>query len=187
MADHLADTSKVDLQIDIGHAEALPYPDNSFDVVLFFESACHFEDRLTFFNEVYRVLKPGGRLAGEDWLATDLSNELMRTQWIDPICKTWAIPMLGDAQEYRLLMESAKLVDIVITDMQNVMALRRGFAVEAGELLELEQEIQDCPQPLLALTLKGIAMLGKAVNAGAFTIGQFYARKPSGPQTENEI
>jgi len=133
---------------------------------------------MAFFKEVFRVLKPGGRLAGEDWLATNLSNKNQQAKWIDPICKSWAIPMLGDAVEYQQLMESANLIDIMITDMQTIMPLRKGFAVSQEDLSELEQDIQQCPNPLLALTLKGLAKLGMAVNEGAFTIGQFKAKKP---------
>jgi len=178
MAERLAESQKASIQVDLGHAESLPYPDNSFDAVTFFESACHFEDRQAFFDEVFRVLKPGGRLAGEDWLAVNLQNANWRELWIDPICKTWAIPMLGDESEYHQLMESANLIDIKIVDMQTIMALHKGFAVTQEDLNELEIEIRNCPNPLLALTLKGLAKLGMAINAGAFTIGQFSARKP---------
>jgi ubiquinone/menaquinone biosynthesis C-methylase UbiE len=178
MAEYLAASRKVSIQVDLGHAEALPYPDNSFDAVTFFESTCHFEDRQAFFKEVFRVLKPGGRLAGEDWLAANFLNKCKRVKWIDPICKTWAIPMLGDKREYQRLMESSHLIDIKIIDMQTIMPLHKGFAVTQEDLSALEQEIKHCSNPLLALTLRGLKNLGKAVNEGAFTIGQFMARKP---------
>lgn len=178
MAEYLAASRKVSIQVDLGHAEALPYPDSSFDAVTFFESTCHFEDRQAFFKEVFRVLKPGGRLAGEDWLATNLSNKSKRVKWIDPICKTWAIPMLGDAREYRRLMDSANLIEIKIIDMQTIMPLHKGFAVTQEDLNQLNQEMQHCSNPLLALTLRGLENLGRAVNEGAFTIGQFMAEKP---------
>lgn len=177
-AEYLAATQKASIQVDIGHAEALPYPDDSFNAIVFFESSCHFENRRAFFDEVFRVLKPGGRLAGEDWLATDLSDESRRVKWIDPICKTWAIPMLGDAREYRQLMESAHLIDIGIIDMRTIMPLEKGFAVTRESLEELAQEIEVCSNPLLALTLRGLEKLGMAVKEGAFTVGQFTARKP---------
>lgn len=178
MAEHLAASRKVSIRIDLGHAEAMPYPNNSFDAVTFFESACHFKNRQAFFKEVFRVLKPGGRLAGEDWLMTNSSNKSNRVKYIEPICKTWAIPMLGDALEYQRLMESANLVDIKIIDMKTIMPLHKGFAVTQENMDELEHEIQHCANPLLALTLGGLKNLGIAVNKGAFTIGQFMARKP---------
>ncbi len=178
LAEQMAQKQKTEVSIDLGHAESLPYPDNSFDVVCFFESSCHFANRQKFFHEVYRVLKPGGRLAGEDWLATDLSDLEANKTWIDPICKAWAIPTLGDVTEYQRLMESANLVDIKISDMQTLMPLHKGFAITEKDHLLLRREIQDTPSPLLRLTLKGLLRLGMAMAAGAFTIGQFRACKP---------
>lgn len=178
IAEELATSQKAKIRVDLGHAESLPYADNSFDVVVFFESPCHFEDRQAFFREAKRVLKPGGRIAGEDWIATDLSDTSHRQQWIDPICKAWAIPMLGDLNEYRQLMTAADLVSIDTADMASLMSLHKGFAVSDEDQKDLQREIDNCPNPLLSLTLKGLARLGAAINAGAFTIGQVYAEKP---------
>ena len=44
-----------------GDAEKLPFPDASFDVVLNVESCHHYPSLTTFFREVARVLRPGGR------------------------------------------------------------------------------------------------------------------------------
>ena len=178
IAERLARSLNAVIQVDLGHADALPYPSASFDVVTFFESTCHFEDRGAFFKEVFRVLKPGGRLAGEEWLARDLSDDKQRTRWIDPVCKAWAIPMLGDFREYRRLMESAGLIDVTITDLQDIMALHKGFTVTKSALGDLEPKIRACPDALRRLILRGLASLGLAVNAGAFTIGHVVAKKP---------
>lgn len=49
------------LEGDVG---ALPFNDNSFDIVLSMNGFHAFPDKTKAFNEVFRVLKPGGKLIG---------------------------------------------------------------------------------------------------------------------------
>jgi microcystin synthetase protein McyJ len=57
-------------QIDIrlGSATAMDFPEASFDAVLALECAFHFDTREAFFCEAYRALKPGGVIALADML-----------------------------------------------------------------------------------------------------------------------
>ncbi len=44
------------------HAEELPFPDESFDLVLLFEAIYYVQNALRFLDETQRVLRPGGTL-----------------------------------------------------------------------------------------------------------------------------
>jgi SAM-dependent methyltransferase len=48
------------LDFRIAHAQNLPFPNDSFDVVISVESAHHYADIIRFLDEAYRVLRPGG-------------------------------------------------------------------------------------------------------------------------------
>lgn len=50
----------------VGDCENMPFEDGSFDVVINSQSFHHYPDPQAFFNEVARVLKPGGKLVLRD-------------------------------------------------------------------------------------------------------------------------
>ena len=53
----------------VGDCENLPFPDESFDVVICCQSFHHYPNVQNFFHSVYRVLRPGGRLILRDMTA----------------------------------------------------------------------------------------------------------------------
>ena len=58
------DTYREDEHIEIHKMDAhhLPFPDRSFDLVLLFEALYYLNDSEQFMSEVFRVLRPGGKL-----------------------------------------------------------------------------------------------------------------------------
>ncbi len=48
------------ISFKVGDAESLPFPDESFDVLINVESSHCYGDVSAFFRQVYRVLRPGG-------------------------------------------------------------------------------------------------------------------------------
>lgn len=172
--------SALQVGFDLGEASSLPYPDASFDVVLFFESACHFPDRARFFAEAWRVLKPGGRLAGQDWLAGEGLAPHLRAPMVARICATWAIPGLDTVARYAALMAGAGFDVQLARDMREEMDLLRGFMARADQRLEVEREMARTASPIRAMIMEGLLVLGEAAECGAFTVGRFLARKDAG-------
>jgi ubiquinone/menaquinone biosynthesis C-methylase UbiE len=48
----------------------LPFDDQSFDVVFSKDALIHVADKETLFEDIFRVLKPGGMFAASDWLTS---------------------------------------------------------------------------------------------------------------------
>lgn len=167
------------LAFDEGSASALPYPDASFDVVLFFESACHFPDRARFFSEAWRVLKPGGRLAGQDWVGCEQLPAAARRAYLERVCATWAIPSLDTVSGYAGQMAQAGFDVALARDMRTEMDVLRGFMTTSAERTEVAAELRACADPVRRLIMEGLLVLGEAAQAGAFTIGRFLAHKPA--------
>lgn len=161
---------------DLGDASHLPYPDASFDVVLFFESACHFPDRARFFAEAWRVLKPGGRLAGQDWLA---GEGMRRAPLVKRICAAWAIASLDTVSGYAALMRGAGFETALAIDMRDEMDLLRGFMATSAQRRAVEQDLRSTASPIRRMIIEGLLVLGEAAESGAFTVGRFLANKPA--------
>lgn len=54
------------VELVVGDCENLPFEENSFDAVICCQSFHHYPNVQDFFNSVYRVLKPNGRLVLRD-------------------------------------------------------------------------------------------------------------------------
>ena len=62
-----ARTSDVRVRFETGDAQAMPFADGSFDVVLNVESSLNYPDFATFLRETARVLRPGGYFMFADY------------------------------------------------------------------------------------------------------------------------
>jgi cyclopropane fatty-acyl-phospholipid synthase-like methyltransferase len=84
----------------------LPVDDNSMDVVVSIEAACHFEDKTNFLRECRRVLVPGGRVAFSDWMAAGGLDDEQRSAALDPVCASWRLASLAPLDQWRTMFEA---------------------------------------------------------------------------------
>lgn len=95
-------------------------PAQSFAALIAIESTEHMDDKLHCFAEMFRVLRPGGRVAICAWLARDKPRPWHIRWLLEPICREGRLPGMGSAQEYHDLL------------------LRAGFTLEAYEDLSAQ-------------------------------------------------
>ncbi|GII22550.1 class I SAM-dependent methyltransferase [Planosporangium mesophilum] len=152
------------------------WPDGSFDAVTFFESVCHLPDKQAFFQAAFRVLKPGGRLVGLDWLQRpfgDYQTDEQIQSIIRPVCEHIRLSGLGTLDSYAAMMRTAGFdVTHAVDEFEGEPCWgstppedRKKWLTYSGQSGELFQD--------------GKRALDAARGAGVFTVGWFAATRPS--------
>jgi tocopherol O-methyltransferase len=158
---------------DLGY-KALPFEDASFDAATFFESVCHVPDKAALFRELARVVKPGGRLGGMDWVQRPFGEhqtEAAILRYMQPVNDAIAIPWHGTVERYRDLMTEAGFVVRLARDLY--------FGAPCWSA------VQDDETPAWAtytgpeqqMFRQGEEALAAARRAGVFTIGMWIATR----------
>jgi ubiquinone/menaquinone biosynthesis C-methylase UbiE len=85
IADNLIESAKerakaegLNITFEVGDAEALPYPDNSFDVVMTMFGAMFAPRPDVTASELIRVCKPGGRIAMANWTPEGHAGQMFK-------------------------------------------------------------------------------------------------------------
>ena len=87
----------------------LPFEDGSFDHVFTHAAIIHVADKAALFSEIFRVLRPGGRLLGYDWLGgtEPFSDDMFR--WLELEELTYSLDHLAS---YLATIEGAGFVEV---------------------------------------------------------------------------
>ncbi len=91
----------------------LPFPDQSFDVVLSCGALTQIEDKETMFRDCLRVLRPGGALTCYDWMKSEGEYSEEMRYWFKMEGLTYN---MESPARYEQMLEAAGFVDIAIVD-----------------------------------------------------------------------
>lgn len=103
------------VELELGDAQALSYPDGSFDVVVATFLFCSVPDPVLGLTEARRVLKPGGQLLLLEHVLSRRTGLRRIMQWLDPIpFHIWGAHIDRDTVDN---VRRAGFVDVADTDL----------------------------------------------------------------------
>ena len=129
------------VQFQVADALNMPFPDNNFDLVWSLESGEHMPDKVQFFQECYRVLKPGGMFICATWchrptdsLAGELTQE--EKQHLAEIYRVYCLPYVISLPEYKQIADECGFKNIKVDDWSMAVAPFWDLVIDSAFSLE---------------------------------------------------
>ncbi|MCM1985070.1 methyltransferase domain-containing protein [Lyngbya confervoides] len=118
---------KEHVQFHVADALAMPFADQSFDLVWSLESGEHMPDKQQFLRECCRVLKPGGRLVVATWCHRDCSATASaltsaEQDLLNHLYRLYHLPYVISIQDYRAIAQTLPLSNLQVADWSRSVA-----------------------------------------------------------------
>jgi tocopherol O-methyltransferase len=112
------------VEFAVANALAMPFADNSFDLVWSLESGEHMPDKQQFLQECCRVLRPGGKLILATWCHRPTPPALSPTEQdlLQRIYDVYCLPGVISLPDYKLLAEQLPLSQVQTADWSIAVA-----------------------------------------------------------------
>ncbi|MBW2190315.1 MAG: methyltransferase domain-containing protein [Deltaproteobacteria bacterium] len=161
------------LRFEAGSALDMPFNDGSFDVAAQLHVGMNIEDKGALFEEVFRVLRPGGRFGVYDVMGESGAEHAYPVPW----ATNSSMSFVDSQSNYRQALESAGFVIRTETN-------RRDFAVDFFAVLKQRMAEVGGPPPLGLHLIMGddaatkITHMIEAVASGALAPVELVCEKP---------
>lgn len=112
----------------VADAQAMPFPDNSFDLVWALESGEHMPDKVKFMQECCRVLQPGGKLIMVTWCHRPTDEQsggplsADEQKHLADIYRVYCLPYVISLPQYEAIARNLSLKDIRTADWSKAVA-----------------------------------------------------------------
>lgn len=87
------------LDIQLVSPGPLPYKDGHFDVVFSKDAIIHIPDKQACYQEILRVLKPGGHMAISDWFGSRDQLTAEMKEWLEVVNLTFSLGTIENAAD----------------------------------------------------------------------------------------
>ncbi|GAA6619200.1 methyltransferase domain-containing protein [Scytonema sp. NUACC26] len=148
----------------VADAQAMPFDDNSFDLVWALESGEHMPDKTKFMQECYRVLKPGGMLIMVTWCHRPIDNSPLTAdeeKLLAEIYRVYCLPYVISLPEYENIARQLGLQNIRTADWSKAVTPFWDVVIDSAF----------SPQAIWGLLLSGWTTIQAALSLGLMRRG----------------
>jgi ubiquinone/menaquinone biosynthesis C-methylase UbiE len=161
------------VSFQLGDALALPFPANSFDVVLGQDAWCYVTDKARLIAECARVVKPGGVVAFTDWLET---GPMTTTEW-EAAHRFMVFPYMETLEGYRTLIAQTGLTLVDAEDLSSDFAAHLDRYLHEVRVRHHATLLAGYGPEMVADVLAGITLWRDAAAGGKVGRGRLITRK----------
>jgi len=110
------------IQVHVGDYHYLPFADETFDIVFFFESTGYSYDQHKLFAEVYRVLKEGGKLYIKDVFSKEAPLSEQEQQELAEFNQIYAQYQTPPLSQMITTISAAQFIDVTSRNIDKIMS-----------------------------------------------------------------
>lgn len=157
------------------------FPNESFDVVWGIESFCYALDKEILLKEIFRILKPGGRIVMSDWFALKTEFNSEEKKLYDEFINGFAVPSLETPKSMKEVLEKVGFEKVYQEDHGKALKKNFEFGLRRTKRLTIPAKVLPKIIPKLkdvTSNYYGILAANEAYKKDFWTLQAVVASKP---------